>query len=158
MAVVFGHQADFRQPLHDVAEKLGRDGIVKEIVAVRVVLLIGLGQRFLQLVVSGGIVEISTDVTDAADKPFPQIGVDRAGGELFEVFDDFFPRIVIAHGVAAHANYGELARQQLLAGKVVERGNQLAARQVAGKAEDDHDTRICRASLLRFGGCGPSVG
>ena len=77
MAVVFGHQADFREPLDDVAEEVGRGGEVKEIVAVRVVFLVDLGKRFFQLVIGSGIVEISADIIDAADKPFPQIGIDR---------------------------------------------------------------------------------
>src|ERR1019366_5219163 len=136
MVILFGHQADFRKPLDDVAEEVGRGGEVKKIVAVGVVILVDFGKRFLQLVIGSGIVEISTHVTYAADEPFPQIGIDGASGELFEVVCDLLPRIVIAHGAAANADYGKLARQQLLAGKVIESGNQLPARQVAGKAED----------------------
>ena len=116
-------------------------------------LLVNLGQRFFQLVVSSGIVEIAIDVIDAAGKPFPQIVIDGAGGELLEVFGELFAGIVVAHGTAAHADHGELARQQLLAGEVVESGNQLAAGQVAGKAENDHDARIGRAPDSRFGCC-----
>ena len=153
MAVPFGHQADFRKPLDDVAEEVGRGGEVKEIVAVAVVFLVNPGQRLLQLVVSSGIVEISTHIIYAADKPFPQISSDVAGGELLEIFRELLPCIIIAHGAAAHADHGELARQQLLAGEVVESGNQLAARQVAGEAEDHHDTRISRAPHSRFGYC-----
>src|SRR5450759_3210987 len=153
MAILFCHQADFRKPLDDVAEEVGRGGEVKKIGAVGVVILVDLGKRFFQLVIGSGIVEISTHVTYAADEPVPQFGIDGAGCELFEVFGDLLPRIVIAHGAAAHADHGELARQQLLAGEVVESGNQLAARQVAGKAEDHHDTRISGSPDSRFGGC-----
>ena len=111
-------------------------------------LLVNLGQRFFQLVVGRGIVEISTDVIDAADKPFPQIVINGASGELLKVFGELLSRIVVAHRTAAHADHGELARQQLLAGEVVESGNQLASGQVAGKAENHHDTWIGRASRL----------
>ncbi len=62
----------------------------------------------------------------------------------------FLARIVIAHGAAAHADHGKLARQQLLAGQVVERGNELAAGQVSGEAEDHHDAGIAGASNLGF--------
>ncbi len=116
------------------------------------------GQSFFQLVISRGIVEVSTYIAYAADKRFPQIGIDGAGGKLFEVLGDLLARVFIAHGAAAHADHGELLRQQLLAGEVVESGNQLAARQVAGKAEDYHDTRICGASHSRFNWCWPSIG
>src|SRR5664279_1069367 len=43
MAVLFGHQADFRKPLDDVAKEVGRGGEVKKIIAVGVVFLISLG-------------------------------------------------------------------------------------------------------------------
>jgi hypothetical protein len=76
MAVLLGHQADFCQALDDVAEVVGRGGEVEKIVAVGVVLLVDLGESLFQLFVGGGIVEISADVTDAADKPLPQIGID----------------------------------------------------------------------------------
>src|ERR1019366_881549 len=88
MAVLFSHQADLRDPLYDVAEEVGRSGEIEEIVAVGVMLLVNLGQRFLKLVVSSGIVEISTDVIDALNKPFPQIFINGASGELFEVFGE----------------------------------------------------------------------
>ena len=39
-------------------------------------------------------------------------------------------------------DHREFARQQLLLGQVVERGNQLAVGQVAGRAEDHHDAGI----------------
>src|ERR1035441_8761905 len=120
--------------------------------------LVDLSQRFLQLLVSRGIVEVSAYVSDAANKPFPQIRVDRAGGELFEVFRDFFARIIVTHGGTPHADHGELARQQLLAGEIVESGNQLAARQVSGKTEDHHHARICDASGSLFGWYWPCVG
>jgi len=89
----------------------------------------------------------------AADKPFPQLGINGATGELFEVFGELLPRVVVAHGGPADADHSKLLRQQLLAGEVVEGGNQFAARQVAGKAEDHHDTRISRPPDPRFGCC-----
>ena len=153
MAIVFGHQADFAQVLHDVAEIIGRSCEVEENVAVGIVFLVDFSEQLFEPVVSGGIVEVSADVTDAADKPLPQILVDGRGGELLEIFGELLARIVIAHGTAAHADDGKLARQQLLGGEVVESGNQLAASQVAGKAEDHHDTRISGAPHSRFGGC-----
>src|ERR1700687_6017136 len=116
-------------------------------------LLFDLGKGFFQLVIGSGIVEIPTYITYAADKPFPPIGIDGAGCELVEIFGNLRPRVIIAHGTAAHADHGELARQQLLAGEVVESWNQLPAREVAGKAEDHHDTRISCTPDPRFGCC-----
>src|SRR5208337_4296194 len=141
------------ESLHDVAEEVGCSRQIKEIVSVRVVLLVNLGKRRFQLVVSSGIVEISIDVIDAAGKPFPQVVIDGASGELFEVFAELFPRVVVAHGAAAHADHGKLAREQLLAGEIVESGNQLASGQVASEAENHHDARIGRAPDSRFGYC-----
>ena len=142
----------FASPLDDVAEEVGRGGEIEEIIAVGVVFLVNLGEGLFELVVSGGIVEVSADITDAADEPFPQIVVDGAGGKLLEVFGDLLARIVVAHRIAADADDGKFARQQLLAGEVVERGNQLAAGQVAGKAEDHHDAGIGGTPYARFSG------
>src|ERR1700675_1567249 len=125
VVVFFLHQADLRNPLDDVAEEVGRGSEIEKIVAVRVVLLIDLGKGFFQLVVSSGVIEIPTYITYAADKPFPQFGIDRSGGELFEAFGELLARVIIAHWSAAHSDHGELAGQQLLAGEIVESGNQL---------------------------------
>src|ERR1700693_2281669 len=108
MAVFFLHQADFRNPLHDVAEEIGRGREVKKIVTVGVMLLVDLGKGFFQLVVGSGIVEIPTYITYAADKPLPQFGIDGPGCKLFEVFGDFLPRVLIAHRSATDADYREL--------------------------------------------------
>src|SRR4029077_523956 len=153
MAIFFLHQADFRNPLDDVAGEGRRSGEVEKIVTVGVMLLIDPGKGVFQLVVGSRIVEIPTYITYAVDKPFPQFGIDRAGGELLKTFGDLPSRVVIAHGTAAHADHGELARQQLLAGEVVESRYQLSAREVAGKAEDHHDTRISCTPYPRFGCC-----
>ena len=45
-------------------------------------------------------------------------------------------------GVARQADDGELAGEQLARCQVVERRDQLALGQVAGRAEDDHDARV----------------
>ena len=153
VAVLFDHQAGFGYPFDDIAEKVGRGSKVKKVVAMGVVILVHLGERFFQLVVSSGIIEISTDVIHAADEGVPEFSVDGAGGELLEVLAEFFSRVVMAHGSAADADDGEVGREQLLAQEVVEGGNKLASRQVAGKAKDRHDARIRLACRARFGCC-----
>ena len=49
MAILFRHQADFRKPLDDVAEVVGRSSQVEEAVIVRVVFMINSGNRFFQI-------------------------------------------------------------------------------------------------------------
>ena len=69
MAVLFGHQADFRKLLDDGAEVIGRGGEIEETVAVGVMLFVDLDKGFFHLIVSCRVLEIAVKVGDAADKP-----------------------------------------------------------------------------------------
>src|ERR1035438_827905 len=100
MAILLGHQANLGEPLDDVTEVVGRGGKIKEKIAMVAVVVIDFGQGILKACVGGGIVEVSVDVSHAADKIAPDILVDRATGELLEVFSKFLARILVAHWVA----------------------------------------------------------
>ena len=85
------------------------------------------------------------------------LGVDGSAGKVLEVFGGFFARVFVAHGAAAETDDGEIRREQLLAGEVVERRDELAAGQVAGEAEDDHDARVGHARGAGLDGSGLDV-
>ena len=46
--------------------------------------------------------------------------------------DSFLAEILVGHRIARNSDDGELARQQIVLRQVVERGNQLAAGEIAG--------------------------
>ena len=55
----------------------------------------------------------------------------------------------VADLAAADAEHGEVVGEKIIAGEVVEGGNQQAFGQIAGRAEDDHDARF--AERIRGG-------
>src|SRR5271166_1614480 len=132
--------------LDDDAEKVGRGRHIEKEIAVLAVIVIDLPETIFEARISGGIVEISADVVDALDEVIPDFCIDGAAGKFLEIFSGLFARVLVAHGTAAEADDGEIGREQLLAGEIVERGDELAAREVSGKAEDDHDAGVGHAS------------
>src|ERR1035441_241498 len=127
VAILLGHQANLGKPFDDVTEVVGRGGEIEEKIAMVAMFVIDFGQGIFKACVGGGIVEVSVDVSHAAHKIAPDILVDGATGKLFEVFCQFLAGILVAHRAAANANDGKIGRQELLAGEVVESGNQFAA-------------------------------
>src|SRR6266446_2848027 len=66
-------------------------------------------------------------------------GVDLGGRIFGDFFRKSFAKTLRGEIVAGEADDGELLGEQIVAGKVAERGNELALSQVAGGPEDDHD-------------------
>src|SRR6185503_15776685 len=55
------------------------------------------------------------------------------------------PKVLVGHGFSTEAEHGEVCREQAIEHQIIERGNQAAARQIAGSAEDDECARLDRS-------------
>jgi hypothetical protein len=74
---------------------------------------------------------------------------------LFDVLAELLAKDFRRHAPARKSDNGEMICEKLLGCKIAESGKQLAARQIAGSAKDDHDARISFAdgSGIRFRKC-----
>ena len=78
--------------------------------------------------------------------------------KLAEAVLELPSKLLVAHLAARHANHGEPGGQPLTAGKAVDGGEQLALRQIAGRAEDDERRRAGVGSMRRLSRRGLSSG
>ena len=91
------------------------------------------------------VLEGAGDVADAALEVLPERRVDGlAARERADALLHLGAERVVRLLAARDADHGEAARQRAADGEVVERRHQLAARQVAGRAEDDDSTSVAR--------------
>src|SRR5579859_3912606 len=79
---------------------------------------------------------------EAASEPIPDLGIDILTGILPHIIRQLSTKIFVGHWIVRDAQNGELARKQIGFGQIVQSWNQLAASEVAGRAEDHHDARI----------------
>jgi len=131
------------EPLADLAEELGRGREVEEVVPARAALLVEARADPRQLLVGLPPPEVALDVLQALLEPGPALLVERGGG-LDEAPGLLAQERAEARRVellAAHADHHQLVRQQPALPEVVERGDELALREVAGGPEDDEDGR-----------------
>src|ERR1700693_1575780 len=68
--------------------------------------------------------------------------------ELRDLFRRVLAKRVVGQVVDLRAHHAEAGREQALLGEVVERGQQLAPAEVAGRAEDDHQARFAHAVVV----------
>ncbi len=99
-------------------------------------------EQVFQLQIEVLVAHVAAQVVNAADEPFPNAGVHLVGGELLDVFRNFVAEILVGQWRTRHADHGEFPRQQVVFRQIVERGNQLAAGQVAAGAKNHHGAGI----------------
>ena len=104
----------------------------------RGVVAVHLLQKIFELRVKILVAEVSRQVVYAADKPLPEVGIDRFGAEFLDVLRGLLTEVFGRDRRACDADHGELAGEQFALGQVVERRNQFAPGQVAGRSEDHH--------------------
>ncbi len=159
-----GDQSVLAQAHGDVAVEAWRRGQIEEAVVRASALLLLLFQKGAQLLIAVGRFEVGGDIMQALREPFPNLRIESARllALLHRLAHSLAERVVV-HGGDGKPDDGELRGQQLRAGQVVERGDQLAPGQVAGSAEDDKGDGLLqslqmRAIRLRSGGQGRYVG
>src|SRR5262249_30470206 len=92
--------------------------------------------------------KLALDIEDAWPESLPDGRLHRAAArEVVDRLVGFLAEIVVALGAPGHADHACLVREQAVAGQVIKRGEQLAMRQVACRAEDDDDAGF-RGELL----------
>ena len=133
----FGQARSAEVP-NDVAEELWRGRHIKEIVLAGAVLLVDGGQRFAQLGVGGLVAKVAALIVEALLEAVPGLGavvlgLQKASGLLAELLK--------AEIVDGHAEDGEFLGQQSGLLQVVEGGDQLAHREIAGGPEHHHGAR-----------------
>ena len=114
-----------------------RDGEVERGVAADAVAALELGQRRGQLVEGVVVVEGALDEADAAGQLLPDLLAPRRAGVLAGGVAGQLGELRVAPVAAGEAEQREVGGQQAAVGQVVDRRQQLLARQVAGDAEDD---------------------
>src|SRR5262249_25148993 len=85
------------------------------------------------------IIEVAADVEETAGKRVPTLLGDRRPRVAGDRFPHLAAEVVVGPGAPGDADDREAFRERLPNGEVVERRHQLAHRQVAGDAVDDHD-------------------
>ena len=138
----FGHRGR-AQVRHDQRERRRRRGAVIDPVAAGVPLLVDLVQEPVQALEARAVSEVQLLEAHAVQEGFQdrlvdrlgaRVGADGVGGALAE--------LLVAQVALGRADHPEARRQDALQGQVVNRRQQLALRQVAGRAEDDDQRRV----------------
>src|SRR5208282_518849 len=153
VVVVLGHQSGVRELLDDRAEKSGRGGQVVEKVLMSPVILIDLVEKVVELRVEFVVFEVSGKVVETAGEPLPELVFGTFAAIGADVVVNPLAEFIGRQLGASHANHGELAGEQVGAGEVVERRDQHASGEIAGRAEDHHDARIALFADARRCGC-----
>ena len=141
-------QLGLPQAADDGRERRGRRRQIEHPVARQPQRVIDLVQTHLQPLERGRIVVRPLLVKDVAREGAPHRRVQRpAARELLAPPPHLVAERVLFQGVPAEAQHGEPRGQQAIARQAVQRRKQLAARQIARRAEDDHDGRLGDALL-----------
>src|SRR5262245_11604446 len=88
--------------------------------------------------------DVTGHVVDPSNEPMPNIGINRVGCELADVFSALVTKLFAAHFSAREADEREFSREQAVFGQVVERRDQLPLCEVTRRAKDHHGARIAR--------------
>ena len=139
--------------MYDGPEETGSGGEVVEEILVGGVILIDFGQEIFERRVEFVVAEVAGEIVEALGEPLPEIVFLAFAAVGLDVFMHALAEIFGRHRGAGHADYGEVAREQAGAGQVVESGNEHAAGEVAGGAEDDHDARVALLADARQRDC-----
>src|SRR5215475_9209692 len=103
----------------------------------RAALSVDLRQPLAQPRVAGRVAEVAGEIEQIGREALP---LHRIG-----VAAQLVAKVLVIPWLDRVADYVERLRQHALGGQAHERGHQLAVRQVTGRAEDNHGTRIRRA-------------
>ena len=136
--------------LDDDREELRRGREVVGAVERLARLLVEHVERRAQRLVALGVVEVGGDVLDVLQQPVEHRVVGRAARELDDRLAALAREVVVALLAPGDADQLEALRQRALVREVVERGEQLAVREVAGGAEDDERGGRDRQALEPF--------
>ena len=139
--------------LDDDREELRRGREVEAAVQRLAGLLVDLRQHRREALVDRVVVERPADVARALEELREHLLVGRAARELADGARRELPELVVGEVRARAADEREVLGQRALVGEVVERGQELAAREVAGRAED-HERRGVDRQALEPGGEG----
>src|SRR5450756_410671 len=109
-----------------------------------------LGQAALQRLEFIELAEVDLHVEAGADERVKHALVDRLRArELRDLLGRVLAERVVGHVVDRGADHREARRQQALLGEVVERRKQLAAAEVPGRAEDDHQAWLADVVVVQ---------
>src|SRR5262245_10015055 len=108
-------------------------------------LLVHLAQPLAELLIASGILEVGRDVMQGGHKLVPEfLPKDQHFRRVLDALAHVLTEALVVHWTDREAEHSEARWQQLLTRQVIERGNQLAARQVATGTENDKGTRVLR--------------
>ena len=140
------HPALLRPPLADLGhrgrERLRRHGEVVEAVAAGAALGVELLEHLPDAILALLVVELGADVAHPRGEPVPDVLPERIARELLHRLLHRGGELLRRLRRARDADDRELLRQQLAVGERVERGDQLALRQVARGTEDHDGARL----------------
>src|SRR5262249_6412378 len=147
------------------AEKPYWAGEIEDAVARRMMLLRGIVQVVSELKIGTGIVDVALDVRHRLRQSRPGDFIDLVQVELRRgVADEALQRLMetiapILHGALRmiHADQRKILREDLGVCQIVERRHHQALGQIAGSAEDHHDTGVSRSELPRRRCCDPGL-
>ena len=131
------------EALDDHREQTGRSGQVEDPVAAGALGAVELGQRVGETPVALRVVELALYVVHVAEHVVAGARLGRAGAE--EAVDGLVGQpmhLLVAQRLAPVADQREAARQDVVAGQVVERRDELATGEIAGHAEQHDDARL----------------
>src|ERR1017187_7056122 len=111
---------------------------------------VGVGaERGRKPVEAGPLVVSAGDVRRVGGHPPPDLGVELAAGELLHRARRHRAELLVRDRLAAVSDQVKVRGQEVVVAQVVDRGDELPGREVAGWAEDDHDGRRGAAVLAK---------
>ena len=128
-------------PPHDRREGRRRRAAIEQPPALGAELGVERREPLAQRAEGGRVVERRGDVGEPSRERLPAPLVQPVAGELLDRPAGALAEVLVVEAASARADDRVTLRQQALVGQVVERRKQLAARQIARRAEDDHDQR-----------------
>src|SRR6185437_11440103 len=148
-------ESTFGQVPHDVGIETGRNGEIEQPAAAARIPSLNGGQLFLHPAIRAAVTQITANVAHALQELRP------AGGNGLHALVARRDRLVhvrakgvIAHGASAHSDYREARVEQLVVRQIGDGRHELAVREIAARAEDDHGARP-RAAYGPFRGLWP---
>jgi hypothetical protein len=144
MPLRFGQKPRRAELVHHRREHGRRRRQVIEMIALGLLRRVHLRQQLTEGGEGRGRGEIARQVMDAAQERVAHRGVGMVRAELVERLAHPVAEDLHGQGLARHADERDLPREKAVLGQVVERGNELAPREIARGAENHDGARIAR--------------